>query len=81
MKVKAQSIDVHVYPVQTPASLDNVLCKHLHLFCHTFSANVGHYMDVIEAYRVLDRVNTDIVPVIIPSGVAANELSHLLTVS
>ena len=36
--------------------------------------------EVAEAYRGLDRVNTDIVPVIIPSGVAANELSHLLTV-
>ena len=37
-------------PVQTPISLDNGLSlyKQLLIVCHTFSANVGHYMDVIE---------------------------------
>ena len=44
-------------PVQTPISLDKGLYKHVHLFCLTFSANVGHYMALIEAYRGLDRVN------------------------
>ena len=44
-------------PVQTPMSLDKGLYKHKHLFCLTFSANVGHYMALIEAYRGLDRVN------------------------
>ena len=43
-------------PVQTPISLDKGLYKHVHLFCLTFSANVGHYMALIEAYRGLDRV-------------------------
>ena len=45
-------------PVQTPISLDKGLYKHVHLFRLTFSANVGHYMALIEAYRGLDRVNT-----------------------
>ena len=45
-------------PVQTPISLDKGLYKHVHLFCLTFSANVGHYMALIEAYRGLDRVIT-----------------------
>ena len=44
-------------PVQTPISLDKGLYKHVHLLCLTFSANVGHYMALIEAYRGLDRVN------------------------
>ena len=43
-------------PVQTPISLDKGLYKHVHLFCLTFSANVGHYTALIEAYRGLDRV-------------------------
>ena len=48
-------------PVQTPISLDKGLYKHVHLFCLTFSANVGHYMALIEAYRGLDRVNVVLV--------------------
>ena len=43
-------------PVQTPISLDKGLYQHVHLFCLTFSANVGHCMALIEAYRGLDRV-------------------------
>ena len=42
---------------------DKLMCIHdsiqvYIMLCHTFSANVGHYMymDVIEAYRGLDRV-------------------------
>ena len=50
-------MDAEGDPVQTPISLDNVLYKHSHFFCHTFSANVGHYMDIIEAYQGLDRVS------------------------
>ena len=49
---------MYIDPVQTPISLDKGLYKHVHLFCLTFSANVGHYMALIEAYRGLDRVNT-----------------------
>ena len=57
MYIIIKSLRVHVDPVQTPISLDKGLYKHVHLFCLTFSANVGHYMALIEAYRGLDRVS------------------------
>ena len=50
-----QMMEVTCDPVQTPISLDKGLYKHVHLFCLTFSANVGHYMALIEAYRGLDQ--------------------------
>ena len=67
MRTNVTEID----PVQTPISLDKGLYKHVHLFCLTFSANVGHYMAVIEAYRGLDRVrvarprrSSDLIPTV-----------------
>ena len=44
-----QMMEVTCDPVQTPISLDKGLYQHVHLFCLTFSANVGHYMVL---YRV-----------------------------
>ena len=61
---------MHADPVQTPISLDmgRLVYKHVHLFCLTFSANVGHYMALIEAYRSLDRVIRVLRNVLYPRG-------------